>query len=83
MLSKRVPEAELLFEDAKHLRYFDTEEEFLDLAEWYLKHDEERVKIARAGMEYAHCEYNCTTMAHYFIELVENGACSAPWNLVL
>lgn len=83
VLSKRVPDTELLFEDKKHLRYFDTEEEFFELADWYLKYEDERRTIADAGMEYAHREYNCTKMAGYFIELIEKGACSAPWNHVI
>ena len=83
VLSKRVPDTELLFEDKRHLRYFDTEEEFFDLADWYLKHGDERRKMADAGMEFAHQEYNCAKMARYFIELVENGTCSAPWNYVI
>lgn len=82
-LAKRVPDTELLFEDKKHLRYFDTVEEFFDLANWYLKHEDERLKIANAGMEYAHSEYNCTKMAKYFMELIETGKCSAKWNYVI
>ncbi len=81
--SKRVPETELLFEDGKHLRYFDTEEEFFELADWYLKHEDERRKIADAGMAYAHQHYNCTTMAKYFMELIETGKCSARWNFTI
>jgi glycosyltransferase involved in cell wall biosynthesis len=83
VLAKRVPQTELLHQDGRHLRYFDTEEEFSDLADWYLKHESERQKIADAGMEYAHRDYNCETMAKHFIELIETGKCSAPWNLTI
>jgi len=82
-LAKRVPDTELLFEDKKHLRYFDTEEEFFELAEWYLKHDDAREKIAQAGMKHAHNEFNTTKIAGDLLELIENGYCSAKWNYVL
>ena len=81
VLSKRVPDTDLLFEDQKHLRYFDTEEEFFEQVDWYLKHEDERQKIAQAGMEHAHCEYNCTKMAEYFIDLVEHGTCPGTLEL--
>jgi len=81
VLAKRVPDSQLLFEDGVHLRYFDSNDEFFELADWYLKHDDEREKIAQAGMKHAHQEYNCTVIARHFIEIVEKGKCSAPWNL--
>jgi glycosyltransferase involved in cell wall biosynthesis len=83
VLARRVPQTERLFEDKKHLRYFDTEEEFFELADWYLKHDEERTKIAAAGMEYVHREYNCTRMARLAMDLIETGSCDAPWEVIL
>jgi spore maturation protein CgeB len=83
VLARRVPDTERLHEDGKHLRYFETEEEFFDLAGWYLKHDPERQKIAMAGMEHAHKEYNCTQMARGFVDLVTKGDCNAPWKMML
>jgi hypothetical protein len=82
-LAKRVPGTELLFEDGKHLRYFDTVEEFFELAGWYLKHEDEREQIARAGIEYTHREFNCARMAEYVVELVETGDYKAPWKVIL
>jgi len=82
-LAKRVPGYELLFEDGVHLRYFDTEDEFFELADWYLKHDEERKKIAQAGMERAHKEFNCTKIAKHILELIETGTYTAPWREIL
>jgi len=78
-----VPRTELLFEDKKHLRYFDTEEEFFELADWYLKHEDERRKIADAGMEYMHQEYNCTRMARLAMELIEKHDIDVPWKVIL
>lgn len=82
-LAKRVPDSDLLFQDGVHLRYFDTVEEFFDLADWYLRNDEEREKIAKAGMERAHKEFNCVKMAQYLLDLIEKGRYDARWARVL
>ncbi len=83
MLAKRVPQTDLLYEDGKHLRYFDTEQEFFELADWYLKHETERDTIARAGREHVHQQYNAARMAQIFLELIRTGQCKEPWNTVL
>ena len=82
-LAKRVPKSELLFEDKKHLVYFDTIDEFFELADWYLKHDNEREKIAVCGMEHAHQEFNCMRIVDLFMKIVETGSCKAAWMQVL
>lgn len=79
VLAKRVPDSDRLCEEGKHLRYFDTVEEFFDLADWYLHHEDERARIADAGMRRAHTEFNCERMAKYILDVVETGAYSAPW----
>ena len=83
VLARRVPQTELLYHDQKHLRYFDTEEEFFELADWYLKHDDERQKIAAAAMEHAHRQYNCTRMVKVAMELIEKGDADVPWKVIL
>ncbi len=80
VLAKRIPGSELLFKDGVHLRYFDTVEEFFDLANWYLCHEAERKRIADAGMKRIHEEFNCVKMAGYILDLVEKGSYSAPWS---
>jgi len=80
VLAKRVPDSDKLFKDGVHLKYFDTAEEFFELADWYLKHDQERMKIADAGMEYAHTEYNGGKIAKYILDVIEKGSYDAPWN---
>jgi hypothetical protein len=82
-LAKRVPDTELLFEDNKHLRYFDTADEFFELADWYLRHDDQREKIAAAGMEHAHREFNCTKIAKHLMDLIETGDYDAPWKVII
>ncbi len=79
VLVKRVPDSDLLFKDGVHLRYFDTVEEFFDLANYYLNHEDERIKIANAGMQRAHTEFNCERIAKYMLDLVETGTYDAPW----
>jgi len=83
VLAKRVPDTDLLFEDSVHLRYFDTPEEFFELAEWYLEHEQQREKIAMAGMERAHSDFNCEKIAQYMLDLIETGTYNAPWTDVL
>lgn len=82
-LARRVPDTELLFKDQEHLRYFETVEEFFDLAQWYLQHEDERERIARAGMEYVHREFNCQRMARHLLDLIETGRIDAPWTEII
>jgi glycosyltransferase involved in cell wall biosynthesis len=81
VLAKRVPDSELLFKDKVHLRYFDAAEEFFDLANWYLAHEDERIKIANAGMQRAHSEFNCEKIAKYTLDIIETGDYKAPWTV--
>ncbi|RPJ22537.1 MAG: hypothetical protein EHM35_18140 [Planctomycetaceae bacterium] len=54
VLCRRFAGADLLFKEGEHIRYFDQIDEFFELADWYLAHEQERKKIAGAGMEIAH-----------------------------
>jgi glycosyltransferase involved in cell wall biosynthesis len=83
VLAKRVPDTDLLFEDGKHLKYFDTVDEFFDLADWYLKNDRERETIATAGMQKAHNDFNCQKIAQYMLDILEKGNIDAAWAEVL
>lgn len=83
VLAKRVPDLGLLFRDGVHLRCFDTAEEFFDLANWYLNHEDERIKIANAGMQHTHAEFNCEKIAKYILDLIETGTYNAPWTEIL
>lgn len=83
VLAKRFPGSELLFKDGIHVKYFDTFDEFFELADWYLKHDQEREKIAEAGMQKAHADFNCEKIAQYMFDLIETGSYDAPWAEIL
>ncbi|UCC98536.1 MAG: glycosyltransferase [Phycisphaerales bacterium] len=79
VLAKRFTGADVLFKDGEHMKYFDEIGEFFELADWYLKHETDRKRIADAGMERAHKEFNCQRIAKYILDLVEKGSYSAPW----
>jgi spore maturation protein CgeB len=83
VLAKKVPDTDLLFKDGVHLKYFESIDEFFELADWYLKHENERKKIADAGMKWMHEQYNCVKIAGLVLDLVEKGKYSAPWIQVL
>ena len=82
-LAKRVPDSNLLFEDGVHLKYFDTVDEFFELADWYLRHEQERERIAKAGMLKAHTDFSCEKIAQYMLDLIETGSYDVPWAVVL
>jgi spore maturation protein CgeB len=79
VLARRVPDSDSLFKDGLHLRYFDTAEEFFDLAKWYLEHETERKKIADAGMKWTHEQFNGVKIAGYMLDFIEKGKYDAPW----
>lgn len=81
-LAKRVPDSDLMFEDGVHAKYFDSADEFFELADWYLGHNEEREKIALAGMHHAHQTFNCVAIAQHMLDVIENGSYDAPWAVI-
>ncbi len=82
-LARRVPDSDLLFEDGKHVRYFDDTEQFFELVRWYLEHEDEREKIAAAGMEKAHADFECTRIAQQMLDVVDKGKYDAPYCVVI
>jgi len=80
VLAKRVPDTDLLFKNELHLRYFDTADEFFELADWYLQHETERKKIADAGIKWTHEQFNGVKIAGHILDLIERGNYSAVWN---
>lgn len=79
VLAKYVPETEHLMEDKKHVCYFNTPEECLDLADWYLTHESERQKIADRGMEHCHTCFNSVKIAGYILDIINTGGYRSPW----
>lgn len=79
VLAKAVPDSALLFEDRKHLRYFSSKQECLELVDYYLKHDDERNKIAAGGMAHAHTMFHCKRIAGDILDFITTGSYDAPW----
>jgi spore maturation protein CgeB len=51
MLTNRTEQQEALFEDGKECVFYDTMEEMIEKARYYLENESEREKIRQAGME--------------------------------
>lgn len=79
VMAKRMPGSESLFREGEHLVFFDTVDEFFELSDWYLSHEEKRKEIADAGMKWIHEQFNSTQIAGYILELIEKGSYKAPW----
>jgi len=79
VLARRFEGCNMLFEDGKHLKYFDTVDEFFELSKWYLEHESERKKIADAGMKWAHEKYNPVEIAKYILDLADKNSGRTTW----
>ncbi len=79
VVASRVPKTELLYEDHKHLRYFDSNEECVELIKYYLKNEQERNKIAAGGMAHAHKNFNSQRIAKDMVDFLATGTYDAPW----
>lgn len=51
LLTNWIPTIEEFFQDGKHLALYRSHDEMVDKVKYYLKHDDEREKIAQAGYE--------------------------------
>lgn len=60
------------FEEGKHLRSFDCEEEMHELIAYYLKHDTEREKIAKAGQQMIMDNYTAKPFINQLIQFYNN-----------
>ena len=54
-----------------------------DESDAFLKNDDERRKIAQAGMEKAHKEFNCRRVAQFMLDIIEKGTYDAPYAVIL
>jgi O-antigen biosynthesis protein len=68
LLTNALPTLGELFEDGKHLVTYSDLDDAVEKARWYLAHDEERERIARAGYEEVIAKH---TYAHRLARIVE------------
>jgi hypothetical protein len=74
LLTRYVPGLEQMFANHKHLVWFQDVGEVAELIRYYLKHENERQRIGRAGYDFAHEHYPFDRMAENMIRVVfENG----------
>jgi len=71
MLTEYVPGIEKYFEIGKEIDCFENAGDMFEKIEYYLKHDEERKAIARAGWERASREYTSARMVEKVITEIE------------
>ncbi|MCP3965754.1 MAG: glycosyltransferase family 1 protein [Lentisphaerae bacterium] len=50
LLAERTPVMQQLYEEGKEAEYFETPEEFVEKCKYYLKHENKRRQISKAGM---------------------------------
>ncbi len=67
LLTAYSPSLQELFGRGKELDWFETVEECCDKIAYYLQHDRERQKIARAGYHLAHNEYSYDKMVETIV----------------
>lgn len=73
LLTAYSPNLEELFGRGVELDWFETTEECLEKIDYYLKHDDERKKIAQAGYRLAHEKYKYADMAQRIMtDIYEN-----------
>lgn len=70
LLTAYSPSLEEIFGRGRELDWFETIEECCEKIEYYLQHDEERQRIARAGYHLAHQEYSYKSMVDRIINEV-------------
>ncbi|MCS7207301.1 MAG: glycosyltransferase [Dehalococcoidia bacterium] len=74
LLTKRAANGqEVLFQEGVHYVGFDTERELLEKIDYYLSHDEERERIARAGYEEVHKNHTLVHRVQALLETVQKG----------
>lgn len=61
-----------IFTKGKHLEWYTSPEECLDLIEYYLKHADQRKKIAQNGYQFAHSHRTYDVVMDEIISYIEN-----------
>lgn len=72
-LTNALPTLGELFEDGKHLVTYESLDDAVEKARWYIAHDEAREKIARAGYEEAINKHTYAHRVRRIREVMEDG----------
>ena len=66
------PELELFFEPGKDLVIFETQEDLVRKADYYLEHEEERLEIAQNGFEKVRQYHSYRQRMTQMLEILES-----------
>ena len=72
LLTRYILGMDTIFTKGIHLEWFHSKEECLDLIDYYLKHDEQRKKIARRGYQFVHSKRTYDVVIDEIISHFEN-----------
>lgn len=70
-LTNKFPGIERLFENKKHLLWFENYSEVMDIVDYYLKHDHERNKIAENAAEITHARHTYKERLKNIFDIVD------------
>jgi hypothetical protein len=71
LLTSYSPGLEQIFAKGEHLEWYDSQEECLDLIDYYLDHEEKRKQIAVTGYEFAHTHRTYDIVVDELISRIE------------
>ena len=74
LITRYILGMDTIFTKGVHLVWFHSKEECLDLIDYYLKHDEQRKKIARRGYQFVHSNRTYDVVIDEIISHFENGS---------
>jgi spore maturation protein CgeB len=77
VLTNYLPGLESFFTQGVHLVWYESPQECLELIDYYLKHEEQRKRIARSGFEWVHSRRTYDVVMDELISRIEN-ADTAP-----
>jgi spore maturation protein CgeB len=72
LLTNYSPGLESIFTKGVHLEWYQSQEECLDLINYYLRHENKRIKIARGGYQFAHSHRTYDVVMDEIISHIEN-----------
>jgi len=72
LLTNYSPGFETIFTKGVHLEWYNSQEECLDLIDYYLRHENKRRKIAQSGYQFAHSHRTYDVVMDEIISRIEN-----------